>query len=217
MYVYESGLNRVETVARPKWYSENGEPVSDAFLAENGYFKVEEDSLADYDRRVWEIEEKPVEEWQKSGSKYVKTYTFTKKNVVDIVERQALAIHAELGRKREVELRAGFTWDFNGAVDFVQCGIQDIAALTPFRIIAQEKVAAGRGSDLVKLRTGSNKIRNITADEAVKVTSAAFAYGEECYAKTWAKKDEVDAVLDAVVGGSKEIEIALNEIDLLIS
>ena len=215
-YVHETQFGKLELTTRPKWYLDDGEPVSDEFLAEENYFLVDPQYPQDIDRRVFDVLEKPIEEWVKEGNIYTKTYTITEKPAEEFVAWEQSNMHGRLDELREMKLREGFAWEFNGETDYVQCGFQDIAALTPLHVIAQEKVASGEGDSLMKLRSKSNKIHFIPATEMVAITTQAFSYGEQCYEETWAKKDQMDLIFTEVLAGGKSLEVAVVELDLIL-
>ena len=215
-YVHETEFGTKELTRRPKWFHDDGVPVSDEFLSDEGYFPVDAAFPFDKDRRIWDVLEKPIDQWEKAKGKYTKTYTVTKKDVNEVVELQKSSAHAALDQAREMNLREGFEWDFSGEKDFIQCGFQDIAALTPVHIRAQEKVAAGEGETLMNIRSKSNKVYEIPATEVVALTNAAFAYVEECFQATWAKKDQVDAIFAEAITGSKSLEDAIGEVDTIV-
>lgn len=215
-YVHETQFGKLDLTTRPKWYLDDGEPVSDEYLAEENYFLVNPQYPQDVDRRVFNILEKPIEEWVKTGNVYTKTYTITEKPAEDFVAWEQSRIRSRLDELRELKLREGFAWEFNGGTDYVQCGSQDISALTPLHVIAQEKAASGEGKSLMKLRSKSNKIHYIPATEMVELTTYAFSYNEQCYEETWAKKDQIDLIFAEVVAGTKSPEVAIAELDLIL-
>lgn len=215
-YVHETQFGKLELTTRPKWYLDDGEPVSDEYLAGENYFLVDPQYPQDVDRRVFNILEKPIEEWVKTGNVYTKTYTVTEKPADEFVGWEQSRMRGSLDQLREVKLREGFAWEFNGETDYVQCGFQDISALTPLHVIAKEKVASGEGNSLMKFRSKSNKIHHIPATEIVELTTYAFSYGEQCYEETWAKKDQIDLIFAEVIAGTKSPEVAIAELDIIL-
>lgn len=212
IYVHETEFGKLEAVRRPKWFFDDGSPVSDEFLASEGYFPAVSNFPRHLDRRVWDIICNPVEEWEKSEGYYYKTHSVSMRPIPEIKEQVASSAKLKIDEIREAKLDKGAAFDIEGVSDRVKCSAESMASLTPLRVRAKDLVDAGRGEDKLTLRTQSNAIVRVSAHAVVEITDIAFDYGQTWYEWSWKYKDKVSAVFDGVSKES-EVEKAVAEID----
>jgi len=86
-------------VSRPTWFTDTGDPVSDEYLATEGYFKVV-DEVPVYDPNSHSLTQNPRSEWTIGTDTITVTYTITEIGTEDIRQR---VMNAVTNRRWEIE------------------------------------------------------------------------------------------------------------------
>lgn len=218
VYVHETEFGKLEAVRRPKWFFDDGSPVSDEFLAKEGYFPAFPNFPDHLDRRIWDVFNNPVEMWEKVGNAYNKTHEVKLRPIEDIREEIIASSKHSIDEMRDAKLKYGVVFDVEGIKDRVQCSSDDINALTPLRIRAKELVEEGRGDKKLLFRTQSNRVVELSASSFVYITDLALDYGQECYKWSWEFKDRISDSASKIheEATTDEMESAVKEIDEIV-
>jgi len=99
---------------------------------------------------------------------------------------------AELDRKRDEAINAGFTHTFGDTDDVVQTRQRDRENLTGLAVSAQR-----HADETFYFRAKSNATFELTAEEMLALADAAQAHVSQQYARSWQLKAEIDAAMEA--------------------
>lgn len=195
MYAFLENGAIVKTVGRPRWFNTNGDPVSDAILAESGYLPLV-DSKPSYDPKTQDVSKNQKSAWTIQSDKVVVTYTVRTQTVQEVYTRRI----NEANRLRDQGI-------FGGAVDWTRPGDSvvipvdmrgpgDRANIQDLRSAAIVMDGQGVTDAVMQFRAADNIVYNLTPQDMIAMSTAMMQRGQQWYAAAWAHKDALKAIAD---------------------
>jgi hypothetical protein len=233
MYIKETlnddgSIASVKEVARPKWCYDDGSPVTDEYLAGEGYYPVV-DVQPQVDYTAQRIERNPVSEWVKEEWEVVVEIPVVEPEIVEMgeltepVEMEEpepqvikmgkyivtytvtdlpLEDAAEIlySRAKQV-IEAEFSEAINRPLPLTIGGKQLSMPLSQNDLLiytAYRLRAIGDSGAMFVFRDTENVIHPLTAAEIVEITDQIDAFVGSVHMKKWASKDALTAAYDKV-------------------
>ena len=113
-------------------------------------------------------------------------------DAVALLEAERNRKQADLNAARDDAFAAGILYQFDNGDDVVQTRPQDQINLIGLSVKAQRQIAAGDNTPM-PFRGLSNETRLLEPREMDAMAMTALAHIEGIYARSWARKDAVDA------------------------
>lgn len=193
MTQYAEVTNNIVTrlISRPRWFDDEGNPVSDEVLVQHGRYPVI-DEPPEYDATTQWVERKPFEEWIVEADVVRATYTVHDRDPAEV----AAALVREIDAERDRRIAAGFTF----AGKLYQGRPEDRENISGAALAALAAQMAGATPGDLRWHGGDSDFVWIAADNSLTPMDAQtmFAFGQAAMAHKQAHIFAARALKDAV-------------------
>ena len=183
----------VATGGRPNWWYDDGSPVSDERLAQDGWLPIMREE-PQYDPLRQTAAEDPMAAWEVHADRVLVTWTVSD---MALSERKA-ALRDAVNDKLDALLTGGYTVQ-SGAMagKVLQTRLEDRTNWLVSQASYSAAVAAGQGAvEGARFRTADNATYTLTFADGLAVLLAMAAWGAACMDRSWALKDAIVAAED---------------------
>jgi len=189
---------------RPDWRTDDGSPVSDERLAQDGWLPIVREQ-PQYDPIQQTAAEDPMAAWEVHEDRVVVTWTIAD---MTLAERKA-ALREAVNAKLDAILTGGYTVQ-SGAMAGKVLQTRNVEDRTNWLVSQASYSAAVAAEDGAvegaKFRTADNATYTLTFADGLAVLLAMAAWGAACMDHSWVLKDAIEAAADGAALDLIDIE-----------